>query len=176
MTKTRLPLHIGAGLEVQSWLRGEGALPSYCPPADAPAAFPVTNIRALAASVARRWWSATTDHSKWAIAVPPAWSRAAAQGNLTVKTSGESLSGDGVIGLRDGGGALGRQGPGVGASRGGAGGGYAYSDFYGAACVGDLNRERGQLVRGGSALCFSGNPGVWRAFRRLVATVEACGP
>ena len=170
---------------MQSWLRGEGALPSFCPPAGAPGEnltqYPVTNIRALAASAARRQWNATTDHSKWAIAAPPeahlpgpagqgasptqaAYGPSAADARRSAAQTASSPS------ARDA------------AARGawtGAGGSLGWGEvgdggFYGPACVGDLNRERGQLVRGGSALCFSGNAGVWRAFRRLVATVEAC--
>lgn len=176
---------VRAGLEVQSWLRGEGCLPSFCPPPGATGAYPVTNIRALAASAARRQWNATTDHSKWAIAAPlganlpgPAGEGAdpahAAHGPSctgTRRSLAQNVSSSPSLG-----GPAAARGlwPGVGGSveRGEVG----YGGFYGPACVGDLNRERGQLVRGGSALCFSENAGVWRAFRRLVATVEACGP
>ena len=163
---------------MQSWLRGDGALPSFCPPPGAPGAYPVTNIRALAAAAAGRQWNATTDHSKWAIAGPPEahFPGAAVQGPGPAHaahgpsaaaqdaSNSPSLSGAAARGAWTGAGGSLRRG------EVGDGG------FYGPACMGDLNRERGQLVRGGSALCFSGNAGVWRAFRRLVATVEACGP
>jgi len=176
----------GAGLEVQSWLRGEGALPSFCPPAGASGAYPVTNIRALAAAAARRAWNTTTDHSKWAVGTPPPW-RGPADGLLDVDRGrggppGPEMSparhapgaeGGNRTSGRDGAGGLGL---GSGSGLGLADMGEAPGAWYGAACVGDLNRERGQLVRGGSALCFAGHAGVWRALRRLVATVEVCAP
>ena len=168
---------------MQSWLRGDGALPSFCPPAAARGAYPVTNIRALAAAAARRQWNATTDHSKWAIAAPPEAQphRLPGQGRSPAQaTQGPGAAGVGRSAVQSVG-ELSLGDTAAGEGRPGAGGSMRWEEvggggFYGPACVGDLNRERGQLVRGGSALCFSDNAGVWRAFRRLVATVEACGP
>jgi len=171
-----------AGLEVQSWLRGEGALPSFCPPTGAPGAYPVTNVRALAAAHARRAWNATPDHSKWAVGTPPPW-RAPADGAREAARGRAGAPGPESTPARH---EPGAEGGNRTSGRGGAGGlglgsdlGLGAADtgpWYGAACVGDLNRERGQLVRGGSALCFAGHAGVWRALRRLVATVEVCTP
>lgn len=169
---------------MQSWLRGGGALPSFCPPPSAPGAYPVTNIRALAASAARRQWNATTDHSKWAIAAPPGVQLPGPAGQGPGPA--QAAHGPSAAGVRRSAAQNASKNP---SSRGAAargawagageslrGGEVGDGGSYGPACVGDLNRERGQLVRGGSALCFSGNAGVWRAFGRLVATVEACGP
>jgi len=169
---------------VQSWLRGEGALPSFCPPAGAPGAYPVTNVRALAAAAARRAWNATTDHSKWAVGTPPPW-HAPADGTREADRGRTGAPGPASSPARhapgaEGGdrmrGGAGGQGLGSGLALGPADTGEAPGAWYGAACVGDLNRERGQLVRGGSALCFAGHAGVWRALRRLVATIEVCTP
>ena len=46
--------------------------------------------------------------------------------------------------------------------------------FQGVACVGDMNRMEGQLVRGGGAVCFARNTAVWLAFRGLISAIEGC--
>ncbi|GMT34324.1 hypothetical protein PFISCL1PPCAC_25621, partial [Pristionchus fissidentatus] len=40
-------------------------------------------------------------------------------------------------------------------------------------CVGDLNRQKSQLSRGGGALCLE-HAGIWRTYRGTVRDVEAC--
>ncbi|KAF8383362.1 crn-7 [Pristionchus pacificus] len=40
-------------------------------------------------------------------------------------------------------------------------------------CVGDLNRQKSQLARGGGALCLE-HAGIWRTYRGTVRDVEAC--
>ncbi|GMT02800.1 hypothetical protein PENTCL1PPCAC_24974, partial [Pristionchus entomophagus] len=42
-------------------------------------------------------------------------------------------------------------------------------------CMGDLNRQKSQLSRGGGALCLE-HAGIWRTYRGTVRDVEACGP
>ena len=46
--------------------------------------------------------------------------------------------------------------------------------FQGVACVGDMNRMKGQLVRGGGAVCFARNTAVWLALRGLISAIEGC--
>ena len=39
----------------------------------------------------------------------------------------------------------------------------------------DINRAGSQAVRGGGALCFTANAGVWQAFYDTVTQQEKCG-
>ncbi|CAL5225201.1 g7984 [Coccomyxa viridis] len=41
-------------------------------------------------------------------------------------------------------------------------------------CMADINRAGSQAVRGGGALCFTSNPGVWQAFYNTVTQEEKC--
>ncbi|XP_039591315.1 deoxyribonuclease-2-alpha-like [Polypterus senegalus] len=40
-------------------------------------------------------------------------------------------------------------------------------------CIADLNREKGQMLRGGGAVCTS-DPVVWKTFRKMVGEFEKC--
>ncbi len=42
-------------------------------------------------------------------------------------------------------------------------------------CMADINRAGSQAVRGGGALCFTANAGVWQAFYDTVTQQEKCG-
>ena len=54
------------------------------------------------------------------------------------------------------------------------GGSSSMEGFQGVACVGDMNRMEGQLVRGGGAVCFARNTAAWLAFRGLISAIEGC--
>ena len=41
-------------------------------------------------------------------------------------------------------------------------------------CMADINRAGSQAVRGGGALCFTSNAGVWQAFYNTIAQEEQC--
>jgi len=41
-------------------------------------------------------------------------------------------------------------------------------------CMGDVNRQTGQLIRGGGMVCLK-NDSVWKAFRSTVVSVQPCG-
>lgn len=41
-------------------------------------------------------------------------------------------------------------------------------------CIADQNRAQTQEVRGGTAVCFMGNPALWQAFAGVVDAVEKC--
>lgn len=121
-------------------------------------------------------WDSLRDHSKWGISVQqlasptvatdhqnalgpggefPAAGTAAAANAATVKGLG---AGAGLIAP-----ATGRAGVGLGLS----GGPFT--------CIGDLNRQASQRVRGGGFVC-SGDVALWRAFQSLVYEVEPCAP
>jgi len=42
-------------------------------------------------------------------------------------------------------------------------------------CIGDINRQHGQLVRGGGTMCLK-NAEVWKRYRNSVSEVQPCGP
>lgn len=41
-------------------------------------------------------------------------------------------------------------------------------------CISDINRAGSQAVRGGGALCFTSNPGIWKTFYDIITKKEAC--
>lgn len=41
-------------------------------------------------------------------------------------------------------------------------------------CMADINRAGSQAVRGGGALCFTSNPGVWQAYYNTITQEEKC--
>ena len=41
-------------------------------------------------------------------------------------------------------------------------------------CMADINRAGSQAVRGGGALCFTANAGVWQAFNNTITQGETC--
>lgn len=46
--------------------------------------------------------------------------------------------------------------------------------LYKTACVGDINRQSSQAVRGGGTVCFENNNAVFESYRKLLADVEVC--
>ena len=43
------------------------------------------------------------------------------------------------------------------------------------ACIGDINRQHGQLSRGGGTLCFNDNEAIWESMIGLVTDLKKCG-
>lgn len=41
-------------------------------------------------------------------------------------------------------------------------------------CIADINRAGSQAYRGGGALCFTNNPGIWQTFYRTITQQETC--
>ncbi len=122
-------------------------------------------------------WDSLRDHSKWGISVQqpaaPEGDRQSVSGLGSEFSAGETAAAaaaaTAVTGKRAGVGAgliapaTGRAGVGLGLSNG---------PF---TCIGDLNRQASQRVRGGGFVC-SGDVGLWRAFQSLVYEVEPCAP